>query len=104
MDEQLVHVMKGSVCQKSLIPQQFRFCVQRIDVRFIEYMPFGGNHFSKKKFIDYRTLLAAIEGRYNGQVQRLSDAPNDTTKVKRLFLYFFVVKTLFTKHQFRLTK
>lgn len=57
---------------------------RRIDVRFIEYMPFGGNHFSKKKFIDYRTLLAAIEGRYNGQVQRLSDAPNDTTKAYKI--------------------
>ncbi|EPB75140.1 radical SAM domain protein [Ancylostoma ceylanicum] len=54
---------------------------RRLDVRFIEYMPFGGNHFSTKKFIDYKTLLVTINEKYDGLVQRLQDAPNDTTKM-----------------------
>ncbi|VDM59928.1 unnamed protein product [Angiostrongylus costaricensis] len=53
---------------------------RRLDVRFIEYMPFGGNHFSKKKFIDYKSLLAVIEKTFHGLVRRLPDAPNETTK------------------------
>ncbi|EYC11790.1 hypothetical protein Y032_0049g1769 [Ancylostoma ceylanicum] len=63
---------------------------RRLDVRFIEYMPFGGNHFSTKKFIDYKTLLVTINEKYDGLVQRLQDAPNDTTKV------CFRVDTMFT--------
>ncbi|KIH47257.1 molybdenum cofactor biosynthesis protein A [Ancylostoma duodenale] len=57
---------------------------RRLDVRFIEYMPFGGNHFSTKKFIDYKTLLVTINEKYNGLVQRLQDAPNDTTKAFKI--------------------
>uniref|UniRef100_A0A0K0D4P6 Elp3 domain-containing protein n=1 Tax=Angiostrongylus cantonensis TaxID=6313 RepID=A0A0K0D4P6_ANGCA len=54
---------------------------RRLDVRFIEYMPFGGNHFSKKKFIDYKCLLAVIEKAFHGLVRRLPDASNETTKL-----------------------
>ncbi|CAJ0609479.1 unnamed protein product [Cylicocyclus nassatus] len=57
---------------------------RRLDVRFIEYMPFGGNHFSTKKFVDYKTLLTSISERYNGMIERLQDAPNDTTKAYKL--------------------
>ncbi|KJH43659.1 radical SAM domain protein [Dictyocaulus viviparus] len=53
---------------------------RRLDVRFIEYMPFGGNHFSQKKFVDYKTLLIAIEKAFDGLVLRLPDAANDTSK------------------------
>ncbi|KHJ93676.1 putative molybdenum cofactor biosynthesis protein A [Oesophagostomum dentatum] len=57
---------------------------RRIDVRFIEYMPFGGNHFSTTKFIDYKTLLTSINERYEGLVHRLQDSPNDTTKAFKI--------------------
>ncbi|KAJ1356058.1 Molybdenum cofactor biosynthesis protein moc-5 [Parelaphostrongylus tenuis] len=53
---------------------------RRLCIRFIEYMPFGGNDFSTKKFIDYKSLLADIEKTFPGSVRRLRDAPNDTTK------------------------
>ncbi|ETN76873.1 molybdenum cofactor biosynthesis protein A [Necator americanus] len=57
---------------------------QRLDVRFIEYMPFGGNHFSTKKFIDFKALLAIINQKYNGLVKRLQDAPHATTKAFKI--------------------
>ncbi|KAK6760605.1 hypothetical protein RB195_021898 [Necator americanus] len=57
---------------------------RRLDVRFIEYMPFGGNHFSTKKFIDFKALLAIINQKYNGLVERLQDAPHATTKAFKI--------------------
>ncbi|WKY17233.1 hypothetical protein Q1695_001670 [Nippostrongylus brasiliensis] len=54
---------------------------RRLDIRFIEYMPFGGIHFSTKQFVDYKSLLNSLDDKYKGQIRRLTDSPNDTTKV-----------------------
>lgn len=50
-----------------------------IIVRFIEYMPFDGNKWSRNALVPYRTLLERIE-QWFGPAQRLCDGPNDTTK------------------------
>ena len=50
-----------------------------VNVRFIEYMPFDGNRWNKDKLVPYRELLNRIESRY-GQLDKLVDDPNDTTK------------------------
>ena len=50
-----------------------------IEVRFIEYMPFGGNKWSEKKMLPYSEMLDMIRKQYPG-IARLRDAKNDTSK------------------------
>ncbi|KAI8587687.1 molybdenum cofactor biosynthesis protein 1 [Geranomyces variabilis] len=50
-----------------------------IYVRFIEYMPFGGNKWNEDKFVSYKTMLDGVRAVYP-DVARLSDEPNDTSK------------------------
>lgn len=50
-----------------------------IEVRFIEYMPFGGNKWSKKKMLPYAEMLDVIRQKYP-DIGRLKDAKNDTSK------------------------
>ncbi|CAK4031150.1 Molybdenum cofactor biosynthesis 1 [Lecanosticta acicola] len=52
---------------------------QDIEVRFIEYMPFGGNKWSQKKMLPYAEMLDLIRTRYP-TIARLKDAKNDTSK------------------------
>ncbi|KAI1720473.1 moaC family domain-containing protein [Ditylenchus destructor] len=52
---------------------------RNIDVRFIEYMPFGGNSFAMKKLVSYKEMLTKIGYRYP-EVIRLQDSPNSTSK------------------------
>ena len=59
-----------------------RFTENRnIDVRFIEFMPFGGNRFNARKMVSYREALAQIDAAFENRVIRLLDKPNDTSKV-----------------------
>lgn len=65
---------------------------RKVDVRFIEWMPFNDNGWSKGRFLGYADMLKRIRGEDgangNGEadttapldLQRLSDGPNDTTK------------------------
>ena len=50
-----------------------------VEVRFIEYMPFGGNKWSKKKMLPYDEMLDMIRQKYP-EFSRLRDAKNDTSK------------------------
>ncbi|KAF2767363.1 molybdenum cofactor biosynthesis prote [Teratosphaeria nubilosa] len=50
-----------------------------VEVRFIEYMPFGGNKWSQKKMLSYEEMLDMIRAKYP-TVGRLRDAKNDTSK------------------------
>ncbi|KAI8822527.1 molybdenum cofactor biosynthesis protein 1 [Fimicolochytrium jonesii] len=50
-----------------------------IYVRFIEYMPFGGNRWNEEKFVSYKSMLEMIKAEYP-TVDKLDDAPNDTSK------------------------
>ncbi|KXT17433.1 hypothetical protein AC579_5728 [Pseudocercospora musae] len=50
-----------------------------IEVRFIEYMPFGGNKWSQRKMLPYAELVELISTRYP-TLGRLKDATNDTSK------------------------
>ena len=56
---------------------------QNIEVRFIEYMPFGGNKWSEKKMMGFQEMLAAIRERYP-DVHKIQDHPNDTSKTYRI--------------------
>ena len=56
---------------------------QKVDVRFIEYMPFGGNKWSDHKFVSYQEMLAEIRSKWPDLV-KLEDRPNDTSKVRKM--------------------
>ncbi|KAK4545349.1 hypothetical protein LTR36_003529 [Oleoguttula mirabilis] len=52
---------------------------QDVEVRFIEYMPFGGNKWSQNKMLPYAEMLDMIREKYP-TVARMRDAKNDTSK------------------------
>ena len=52
---------------------------KEVEVRFIEYMPFEGNKWSKRKMIGYEEMLALIRERYPG-VRKVKDGKNETSK------------------------
>ncbi len=52
-----------------------------IQVRFIEFMPFTGNHWDKSKLVSYAEIMETIQREYAlSEIERLTDAPNDTAK------------------------
>lgn len=63
----------------------FISCSKAVDVRFIEYMPFDGNRWNYSKFVPYRSMLSTIMSKYP-LLERLTDGPNDTSKVACLRL------------------
>ena len=52
---------------------------KNVDVRFIEYMPFDGNKWNTKKMVPYQEMIDIIQRKYP-DFQRITDAPNDTSK------------------------
>ena len=50
-----------------------------VEVRFIEYMPFDGNKWSKAKMLSYKEMLAIIREKYPN-VHKVQDHHNDTSK------------------------
>lgn len=50
-----------------------------IEVRFIEYMPFGGNKWSQGKMVSYQEMLRTIREKYPG-LHKLQGHENDTSK------------------------
>ncbi|KAF2815636.1 molybdenum cofactor biosynthesis prote [Mytilinidion resinicola] len=50
-----------------------------IEVRFIEYMPFDGNKWSKGKMISYKEMLDLIRAKYPG-LKQVQGHNNDTSK------------------------
>lgn len=50
-----------------------------VDVRFIEWMPFGGNKWDDKKFYSYQQMLEKIATTHP-RFSRHQDGPNDTAK------------------------
>lgn len=54
-----------------------------VEVRFIEYMPFDGNRWDKKKMMSYDEMLAVIRERH-ATVERVMDHPHDTSKTWRI--------------------
>uniref|UniRef100_A0A8R1DTY2 Cyclic pyranopterin monophosphate synthase n=1 Tax=Caenorhabditis japonica TaxID=281687 RepID=A0A8R1DTY2_CAEJA len=57
---------------------------RNLDVRFIEFMPFGGNEFDNNRFIGYREMLRQIVDMFGEDVIRLTDSPNDITKAYKI--------------------
>ncbi|KAG8189938.1 hypothetical protein JTE90_009079 [Oedothorax gibbosus] len=56
---------------------------KNLDVRFIEYSPFGGNKWNDKKMVSYAEMLKLIQVEYP-ELERLTDKPNDTSKAYKV--------------------
>ncbi|CAL5875303.1 uncharacterized protein PFLUO_LOCUS9608 [Penicillium psychrofluorescens] len=54
-----------------------------IEVRFIEYMPFGGNKWNQGKMFSYQEMLAVIQEKYPS-LEKVADQKNDTSKTYRV--------------------
>ncbi|KAF4548699.1 Hypothetical protein D9617_26g079140 [Elsinoe fawcettii] len=50
-----------------------------LEVRFIEYMPFDGNKWAKKKMVGYMEMVERIRERYPG-LRRVGEGRNETSK------------------------
>ncbi|MDO6758825.1 GTP 3',8-cyclase MoaA [Tamlana sp. 2_MG-2023] len=52
-----------------------------VSVRFIEFMPFDGNKWDMSKMVSYADVMKLVHASFEEhQVERLQDAPNDTSK------------------------
>ncbi|KAK4882912.1 hypothetical protein RN001_006231 [Aquatica leii] len=52
---------------------------RNVDVRFIEYMPFGGNKWELEKMMPYNEMIKLIRSKWP-EFGKLSNEPNDTSK------------------------
>lgn len=71
-------VMRG-INDREIIPFVELGREKDIEVRFIEYMPFDGNKWSKGKMLGYQEMLDIIREKYPS-LQKVSDHKNDTSK------------------------
>ncbi len=52
-----------------------------ISMRFIEFMPFDGNKWDMSKMVSYQDVMEQVNQAFpESQIERLQDAPNDTSK------------------------
>ncbi len=59
-----------------------------IQIRFIEFMPFNGNQWDKSKLVSYSEILEKLKINFNHhEIERLTDAPNDTAKNYKIKSY-----------------
>jgi molybdenum cofactor biosynthesis protein A len=57
----------------------------KVSVRFIEFMPFDGNKWDLSKMVSYKEVMAYVNNAFpESDIQRLQDAPNDTSKNYRI--------------------
>lgn len=71
-------VMRG-LNEREIIPFVELGREKEIEVRFIEYMPFDGNKWSRGKMLSFIEMLDMIREKYPG-VHKLQDHANDTSK------------------------
>jgi cyclic pyranopterin phosphate synthase len=68
---------------------------QPIHVRFIEFMPFSGNHWDNHKVITYQEILETIAGQYD--FIKLKDEANATAKKFKVYSHegtFAIISTM----------
>lgn len=54
---------------------------KKIQVRFIEFMPFSGNQWDKSKLVSYAEVMKIVQSEFeSAEIERRIDAPNDTAK------------------------
>ena len=61
---------------------------KNIKIRFIEFMPFNGNHWDKSKLVSYAEIMDAVQTEFPfTEIIRLKDEPNDTAKNFKISSY-----------------
>ncbi|RMZ51591.1 GTP 3',8-cyclase MoaA [Flavobacteriaceae bacterium PRS1] len=73
----------------------------QVSLRFIEFMPFDGNKWDMKKMVSYAEIMKKLNSFYSEeQIERLQDAPNDTSKNYKIKGYkgSFAVISSVTNH------
>lgn len=54
---------------------------KKVQIRFIEFMPFSGNQWDKSKLVSYAEVMDIVQSEFKfTDIERLNDAPNDTAK------------------------
>ncbi|KZF24022.1 molybdopterin cofactor [Xylona heveae TC161] len=71
-------VMRG-INEREILPFVEMGRDKEVEVRFIEYMPFDGNKWSKGKMLSYGEMLDIIREKYPG-LRKIQDHKNDTSK------------------------
>ncbi len=71
-------IMRG-MNEKEIIPFVEIGREKDMEIRFIEYMPFDGNKWSKGKMLGYNEMLEMIREKYPG-LRKVKDHKNDTSK------------------------
>lgn len=75
-------VMRG-LNEREIVPFVELGREQDIEARFIEYMPFGGNKWSKQKMFPFAEMLEKIREKYPG-IHRVQGHKNDTSKTYQI--------------------
>lgn len=78
-----IHVKLNVVVMKGINENEINDFVEwtkhtPVHVRFIEFMPFAGNHWNNKKVFTFKEILQTVESKYS--FIKLKDELNDTTK------------------------
>jgi cyclic pyranopterin phosphate synthase len=81
--EEGIHVKLNVVVMKGINENEINDFVEwtkhtPVHVRFIEFMPFAGNHWNNKKVFTFKEILQSVESKYS--FIKLKDEINDTTK------------------------
>ena len=71
-------VMRG-INEREIMPFVEMGKEKDVEVRFIEYMPFDGNKWSKGKMLSYKEMLGIIREKYP-TLRKVQDHKNDTSK------------------------
>uniref|UniRef100_A0A7S0HAA9 Radical SAM core domain-containing protein n=1 Tax=Hanusia phi TaxID=3032 RepID=A0A7S0HAA9_9CRYP len=78
-------VMMRGVNDDEIIPFVEFAMKKKLNVRFIEYMPFDGNRWSDNKFVSYMEMLDVIKKQFPSfHRRREEDKPNDTSKAWKI--------------------
>lgn len=72
-------IMRG-VNEREIIPFVEMGKENEIEVRFIEYMPFDGNKWSRQKMFSYKEMLEVIRHKYPGLSRLQEYSKNETSK------------------------
>ncbi|XP_050407596.1 molybdenum cofactor biosynthesis protein 1 isoform X1 [Patella vulgata] len=56
---------------------------RNVDIRFIEYMPFGGNKWNFQKMVSYQQMLDTIKSQFP-DLTKIGDKENDTSKAYKV--------------------
>lgn len=81
--EEGLHVKVNVVAMKDINDKEINNFVEwtkhtPVHIRFIEFMPFAGNHWNNKKVFTLKEILQTVESKYS--IIKLKDELSDTTK------------------------